>query len=383
VTLLVAAGFAISRQLAARSNAEGELRNREHELFQMLEAMPVGVFVIDGSGRTYYTNARSRDLLGKGNTGAAAHDLAETYHAYRAGTSDLYPSDALPVVRALRGETVQVADVEIHRPDRVVPLEVWAAPVRDAAGTISYAIAAFGDMTERERQRRELEALNKELETFSYSVSHDLRSPLRAIDGFSRMLLEDYGSTLDAEGRRLLDVVRSSTQRMGRLIDDLLAFSKFSRREMYLGPVDMAALARGAIEDLRQAGGDGRGSVTIGELPAARGDTSLLRQVWANLLGNAVKYSRAASSPQVDVSAEQRGSMIEYRVRDNGVGFDMAYAGKLFGVFQRLHKAEEFEGTGVGLATVQRIVHRHGGRVWAESQVGQGATFYFTLPAGA
>jgi light-regulated signal transduction histidine kinase (bacteriophytochrome) len=314
------------------------------------------------------------------------------------GTDQVYPGEQQPIVHALGGQASHAADIEIHRPDSVVPLEVWAAPVFDAAHQVRYAIAAFADVTEREAARRdienlsaeleqqveELQAANRELETFSYSVSHDLRAPLRAIDGFSRMLLEDYGASLDPEARRLLDVVRSNTQRMGRLIDDLLTLSRYGRQELHMTRVDMTALARAALEDLRHSdGGNGKTAVSIAALPAATGDASLLRQVWANLLGNALKYSRQSPAPRVEVDATVTDGRVEYRVRDNGVGFDMAYAGKLFGVFQRLHAAEQFEGTGVGLATVQRIVHRHGGRVWAESRVDEGATFYFTLPAGA
>jgi two-component system sensor kinase len=236
---------------------------------------------------------------------------------------------------------------------------------------------------ELEQQVEELQEANRELETFSYSVSHDLRAPLRAIDGFSRMLVEDYGPALDAEAQRLLGVVRQNTHKMGRLIDDLLMFSRFSRKELHFAPVNMDRLARSALDDLRQSGLDGNSQVSIGELPPAYGDADLLRQVWANLLNNALKYSRNAAAPRVTVSASANGAMAEYRVSDNGVGFDMAYAHKLFGVFQRLHGPDEFEGSGVGLATVQRIVQRHGGRIWADATPGAGATFFFTLPVRA
>ena len=383
VVTLATSSVVVAAQFRARTRAEREARAREHQLFQMLEAMPVGVFVVDAEGKPYYTNQRSRDILGKDpEADTPMGQLPETYHAHRAGSGELYPADEQPIARALRGEHNTVRDIEIRRPDRVVPLEVWGAPVFDREGRISHAIAAFGDMTEREAARRELEAVNKELETFSYSVSHDLRSPLRAIDGFSRILEQEHGATLDPDATRLLAVIRSNTQRMGRLIDDLLTFARFSRQELRAEPVDMAALARSVLDDLQQNGAaDGRAAVTIGPLPGARGDQALLRQVWMNLLSNALKYSRTVSQPQVVVEGERRSDAVEYRVRDNGVGFDMAYADKLFGVFQRLHRADEFEGTGVGLATVQRIVHRHGGSIWAEARPGAGATFAFTLPA--
>jgi signal transduction histidine kinase len=398
IILLGGAWFVIRRELAARARVERELRERERQLFQMLEAMPVGVFVADAAGHPYYANQTSRALLGKG-IDAAGNDvgaLPEVYQAYRVGTDTLYPGDEQPLARALAGQRSHATDIEIRRPDRVVPLEVWAAPVLDGAGQVRFAIAAFGDVSEREAARRdieklsleleqqveELQAANQEMESFSYSVSHDLRAPLRAIDGFSRILLEDHAAVLNEEMRRLLGVVRSNTQRMGRLIDDLLAFARTSRQEMRVAPVDMDALARAALDDLGLAGGGGHARVTVAELPPARGDATLLRQVWANLIGNAVKYSRGAAEPRVTIEGDAVDGVVQYRVRDNGVGFDMAYAGKLFGVFQRLHRTEEFEGTGVGLATVQRIVQRHGGRVWAESRVGEGATFFFTLPVG-
>ncbi|MEK7700065.1 MAG: PAS domain S-box protein [Planctomycetota bacterium] len=238
-------------------------------------------------------------------------------------------------------------------------------------------------LEQRVRERTaQLEASNKELESFSYSVSHDLRSPLRAIDGFSRMLLDDYADRLDAEGNRRLDVIRDSAQKMGQLIDDLLAFSRMGRREMTHSDIDMAGLARAVYEELRTATPERMLQFTVNTLPPARGDQSMIRQVFANLLSNAVKFTRPRESAIVEVGgrAEERENV--YYVMDNGVGFDMQYVNKLFGVFMRLHSVEEFEGTGVGLALVQRIIHRHGGRVWAEGKVNEGATFYFTLTRG-
>ena len=233
-------------------------------------------------------------------------------------------------------------------------------------------------------KNEELRAVNQELETFSYSVSHDLRAPLRAIDGFSRVLLEEHGTVLDAEGVRSLNVIRNNAKRMGTLIDDLLEFSRLSRKELVRAQVDMEALARAAADDLRreQASGAASATIDIGQLPPAQGDAGLLQQVWANLIGNALKYSRTKPAPRVEISAAEQNGDLVYRVQDNGVGFDPSYADKLFGVFQRLHSADEFEGTGVGLALVQRILERHGGRIWADGHLDQGATFYFTLPRG-
>jgi signal transduction histidine kinase len=226
----------------------------------------------------------------------------------------------------------------------------------------------------------ELQAANKELESFSYSVSHDLRAPLRSIDGYSQILEEEHAAQLGAEGLRLLAVVRRQAARMSRLIDDLLAFSKLGRQRVAAAPVDMQALAREAAAALAAQYPGAR--VELGALPAAIGDAALLRQVWANLLGNALKYSSKREAPRVVVSGAARGAETEYLVSDNGVGFEQRFAGKLFAVFQRLHREDEFPGTGVGLAIVQRIVARHGGRVWAEGTPDEGARFGFSLPRG-
>jgi PAS domain S-box-containing protein len=259
-------------------------------------------------------------------------------------------------------------------------------------------VAVFDNITERKRAERqiqelnrelerrvrsrtaELEAANAELEAFSYSVSHDLRAPLRAIDGFSRVLEEEFGPRLDDEGRRLLEVVRTNTHRMAQLIDDLLAFSRAARRDLRPVPVDMVAFARDAFDEQLSEPESNRYRLKVGDLPGACGDPAMLRQVWANLLSNAVKFTAPKEDPVIEVFGEVDGEDAVYHIRDNGVGFDMRYADKLFGVFQRLHSSREFEGTGVGLALVQRIVHRHGGRVWAEGVVGEGATFSFALP---
>ena len=226
----------------------------------------------------------------------------------------------------------------------------------------------------------DLERKNEELESFSYAVAHDLRAPLRAIHGFARLLAEEHASALDADGQRLLGVVCDNVRQMGRLIDDLLALSRLGRKELESVPVDMAALARSVSEELQRAEPDRPVSVCIGDLPPTRGDRGMLQQLFVNLVGNAFKFSKRVGQPAVEIGCAE-GTAPTYFVRDNGVGFDARFADKLFKVFQRLHRAEEFEGTGVGLAIVQRIVQRHGGHVWAEGAVDRGATFYFTLPA--
>lgn len=235
--------------------------------------------------------------------------------------------------------------------------------------------------TRVQERTSELEGALREMETFTYTVSHDLRAPLRAIDGFAAMLLEDAADALDEEGRHRLGVVRASSQRMGRLIDDLLTHTRIGRGPLRLADVDMEALARRAWAEIQGDGNTGPGAeLRIGSLPASQGDPDLLLRVWKELLANAVKFSSKSPAPVVEVAGEESGDETVYRVRDNGAGFDMAYSGKLFGVFQRLHSESEFAGLGVGLAIVQRIVARHGGRVEAEGAVGGGATFMFRLP---
>lgn len=234
---------------------------------------------------------------------------------------------------------------------------------------------------ELEQRLEELTAVNKELEAFSYSVSHDLRAPLRAIDGFSRILLEDYSGILDEEGHRLFSVIRSNTLNMGQLIDDLLAFSRLGRQDVVPLEVNISEMARQVFQELEPQGSGWTPKFTLNQLPTAFGDRSMIRQVLTNLISNAIKFTRyRGSEGAIEMTGHSNGSENIYRITDNGIGFDMTYVDKLFGVFQRLHSQNEFEGTGVGLALVKRIVVRHGGRVWAEGKVGEGASFYFTLP---
>ncbi len=220
---------------------------------------------------------------------------------------------------------------------------------------------------------------NRQLESFSYSVSHDLRAPLRTIDGFVHLVIEDFGDQLPVEARQYLERACDGARRMELLIDDLLQFARLSRQSLAISPVDMDALIREQVADCLAQQPERQVALVIGKVPPCQGDPALLRQVLYNLLSNAFKYTGACGAPRVEVGSLEREGDVVYFVRDNGVGFDMAYAEKLFGVFQRLHSADEFEGTGVGLAIVQNIVERHGGRVWAEAAVGKGATFFFTL----
>ena len=226
----------------------------------------------------------------------------------------------------------------------------------------------------------ELDAANKELEAFSYSVSHDLRAPLRAIDGFSKIFLEDYTDKLDDEGKRVLNVIRSNTNKMGALITDLLEFSRLGRKETKLSDINMNELANSAFEELKLITPNRKLEFNIKTLPSAYGDYSMIHQIFTNLLSNAIKFTEPKETAVIEVGSKEEKEENIYYVKDNGVGFDMKYVDKLFGVFQRLHSTEEFEGTGVGLALIKRIVDKHGGRVWAEGKVNEGATFYFTLP---
>jgi signal transduction histidine kinase len=234
-----------------------------------------------------------------------------------------------------------------------------------------------------ERKTIELQTSNKELESFSYSVSHDLRSPLRAIDSFALMLEEDYAAKLDEEGHRYINVIREGAQRMGRLIDDLLSLSRMGREPINAVSIDPRVGAQRAMKEVLVAHAGTPPELLMHKLPLACGDAALLHHVWVNLIGNAVKYSSKSAAPRIEIGGCIHGGEAVYFVKDNGAGFDMRYADKLFRVFQRLHGADEFPGSGVGLAIVQRIITRHGGRVWGESEPEHGAKFYFTLPQAA
>jgi len=240
-----------------------------------------------------------------------------------------------------------------------------------------------GELEQRVEARiADLQAANHELEAFSYSVSHDLRAPLRAIGGFSQVLLEDYADALPPDARRHLDVIARNTTAMGQLIDDLLTFSRLSRQPMARGRTDMTALVRSSARDIQRAEPGRSFEFVLGALPPAHAEPSLVKHVIDNLMQNAAKFTRTRDGARIEIGHTMDQNQTVYFVRDNGVGFDMKYADKLFGVFQRLHRAADFEGTGVGLAIVHRIVSRHGGRAWADSAVGCGATFFFTLPEG-
>ena len=289
------------------------------------------------------------------------------------------------IVRPSDGETRWVhgkGEVSFGPDGRVTHLKGTITDITERRAASKRINQLNAELEQRVRERTaDLEAVNQELEGFSYSVSHDLRAPLRAIEGFSAIVVRDHGRGLDPEVRRLLGVVRTNTRRMSELIDDLLKFSRMSRTQVQRSRLKMKALAQFAFHEVA---GDPETRAKIDfrleDLPDADGDAGLVQQVWVNLLSNAVKFSAKTERPRIEVTGVVEGDLAVYRVQDNGAGFDMAYSDKLFGVFQRLHGVTEFEGTGIGLALVQRIVTRHGGQVWAEGEVGKGATFSFSLP---
>jgi signal transduction histidine kinase len=294
-----------------------------------------------------------------------------------------------PEGRPLMQQAISKAMAEGTPWDLELPLitakgkHIWVHAIGSAEMEDGMAVrlkGAIQDITAGKQASDRIVQANADLEGFSYSISHDLRTPLRAIDGYSRMLLEDYTDKLDAEGQRLLNVVRANTVRMSKLIDDILHFSRAGRTEMTMSSVDLDALFRQVAEELQSSGQVSAGIVTIDPLPKVFGDRSLLHQVVENLMTNAIKFSAGSALPRVHAGQLESNGEPIFFVRDNGVGFDMKYVGKLFGVFQRLHGINEFEGTGIGLAIAKRIVNRHGGRIWAESELGKGATFYFTIP---
>lgn len=360
----------------------------------MIESLPGVAYFYDESGRFLRWN---RNLLSV--TGYTAEQLA-TMHPL-----DFFRGEERIRVGAAIARTFADGEVMLEAGmatrDGVVTPYVFTGRRLEMAGNrylvgvgldisaLKAAEAEVRNLNEalelRIRERTaQLEEANRELESFSYSISHDLRAPLRSINGFSETLLQDFAGDLPAEPRRCLERVHQAGQRMSELIDDLLDLSRLARQSLRRRPVDMTALARSVAADV-QAENAGRGiDLRIDALPPCEGDASLLRQVWVNLLSNAFKYTRQRQPAIVEVGSMMRDGAQVYFVRDNGTGFDMRHAGRLFGVFQRLHSAEQFEGTGVGLAIVSRILRRHGGRIWAEAAPDRGATFYFTFDgAGA
>lgn len=371
------------RDITRRKETEAKIR-------ALLESAPDAIVISDAQGRIVLVNERTEQLFGYTRDellGQAIELLVpERFRAAHVTHRARYVAD--PKVRGMGGGFEFFG---LRKDGSEFPAGISLSPVRTAEGLLIFSDVrdvSWRKKTERQvlelnetlaRRATELEVLNKELEAFSYSVSHDLRAPLRAIDGFSLALTEDYADKLDAGGRQHLERVRAAAQRMGQLIDDLLSLSRVTRAEVRREDVDVSALAREVGAQLNERMPERRVELAVADGLRAHADPRLLRIALENLLGNAWKFTTKRAHARVEVGRAQDGERATFFVRDNGAGSDMSYAGKLFGAFQRLHDARDFPGTGIGLATVQRVMHKHGGRAWAEAAVDRGATFYFEV----
>ncbi len=378
----------------ARKQADEALRKSEAQLQTIIENLDEGVLVADLQGELLQSNHAAQELHGHVNL----DEFADTFELSGLDGRVL-ATDEWPMARILRGEKLRGFEARIRKihADWKRVFSYGGTLVRDSGGQPLLAVLTLSDITERQRaaevirelnsdlERRvvdrtaQLLAANNELEAFSYSVSHDLRTPLRSLAGFSQALLEDYSDKLDSQGQNYLSRIRAASQRMGNLIDDLLNLSRVSRGEMSRERVDLSKMAREVAEELQSSAPQRTAEFVIASDLVAETDPRLLRIVLNNLFGNAWKFTAKQPQARIEFGSSGENGGKEYFTRDNGAGFDEAYSGKLFGVFQRLHAASDFPGTGIGLATVQRIIQRQGGRVWAEGKVGQGATFHFTL----
>lgn len=394
VAMIVLIFLAFLRQTSLRRRAEEESAGSAELLSLVFNSAAEGVIVADAQGRAVIFNPAAEVLFGGRPEAARTGRWTELRGLYHVdGISPLEPGE-MPLVRAMNGEATDGLEVCIKRPGTkdCAFISLTGRPLRSEDGALRGGAVVFSDVTARKRadaeirrlnrdlqsSLREMGAVNRELENFTYSVSHGLRAPLRAVDGFAR-LLERRLEPADAEGKRLLGVIQTSTRRMGTLMDDLLAYTDLGRRPLRLGRVELEPIVRRAFEEALRAEGPSRAELALSGLPAASADPDMIREAWRNLMSNAVKFSARAAHPRVEVGTAGGNGKTIYFIRDNGVGFNMRYAHRLFGVFQRLHGTDEFEGSGVGLAIVKRIVERHGGQIWAQAEEGVGATFYLTL----
>jgi len=395
-------GPAELREVAKEFNAMVEARLESEAMFrEVTESIREVFYIMSLDWReAKYVNPAYEHIWGE----SAEALYGEGMHWLRAVPEEYHAAirAALPAPDAVaRCEAVQFPHFPVRRPDGSLRwIAARAYPVRDASGKVIHFAGIAEDITERkhaedelERYRSHLEELVdartaalqqalREQEAFSYSVSHDLRAPLRAINGFSEILLDSEQAVLSEEGKTLLDRVARNASRMGELIDDILEYSRSSRQEMAPREIDLRELVERVVDELLPAYPDAR--VDIGPLPSVRGDATMLAQVMQNLVGNALKFSAKCEKPDVEIGLTMADGERVFFVRDNGAGFDMQYSAKLFGMFQRMHHESQFPGTGVGLAIVKRLIERHGGRIWAEAAPGKGATFHFTLatPSG-
>jgi PAS domain S-box-containing protein len=372
-----------------RKRAEEELRKAEVKYRSIFENAIEAIYQTRLDGRIMSANPAFARALGYASPQELIAKVTNVQKLY------VDPGRRDELIRLIQAQGfVENFEVQFYcKEGKIVWFLLNTRILRDSSGIVCFEGTAT-DITDRKRAgeeilklNRELEQhiiqlgeANKELEAFSYSVSHDLRAPLRAIDGFSNLLLKKHADKLDEEGKRVLNIIRINTQKMGELIDNLLTLSRIGRKEMVLSDIDMCELAKDICEELRAISPSRVLQFNIKTLPVAVGDIRMIRQVFVNLLSNALKFTRSREIAVVEIRGWSEKNENIYYVKDNGVGFDMQYSDQLFGVFQRLHSEKDFEGTGVGLAIIQRIIYRHGGRVWAEGKVDGGATFYFTLP---
>lgn len=375
--------------ITERKMAETALEDTMEILSQFVLHSPIYTFIKDvapNESRVLIASDNYKDMIGisgRDMTGRTMDELFPPEFARKITDDDWAVAsrgEPLRLEEELNGRSYTTIKFPIRKGDRVL-LAGYTIDITERKEVEQELERHRAHLEELVAQRTaQLESANGELDAFCHSVSHDLRAPLRYLDGFAGLLLSNCREDLPDEGRRYVDIIASSARKMGVLIDDLLKFSRTSRQEMSMQRVNMDLALREALLPVQSANRARKIDWAIDPLSAVGGDHNLLRQVWANLLENAVKYTGRKDAARIEIGCEELGTEIVFHVRDDGVGFDPRYADKLFGVFQRLHRPEEFEGTGIGLATVHRIVTRHGGRIWAESAVGQGATFRFALP---
>lgn len=360
--------------ITERNNTEEVLRQTNHFLDTVLENIPNMVFVKDAEELRFIRfNKAGEDILGYSRTDLIGKNDRDFFPQEQAEffiekDRDVFKNQTLLDIPE---EPIQTRYGERWLHTKKIPVFENGEP--------RYLIGISDDITERKKQQDAILQLNKELEAFTYSVSHDLRAPLRAVTGFAQMLDEDYRAVLGSDGQRLLDVISNNAEKMGKLIDDLLAFSRLGRKDVRHVETDMNELVADAVREVNKSMTHSA-VINVSKLHKINSDPSLMKQVLVNLLGNAVKYSAKKEAPVIEVTSWLAGNDIVFSIKDNGAGFDMRYVDKLFGVFQRLHGQDEFEGTGVGLAIVHRVITKHDGKVWAEGKVGEGATIYFSIP---